>query len=245
MSLGIDACAEHEIGIKKMLEIFGCKTDRTGVAKRKIHKHPVAWLQNEKFGGFTSGRIEDWDGKPITIDYLLKHFVEYTESHTLFAGSKKERTYGGGLQCAWDDEEFAAFADNPEDIARLKQIYDAFMKDDIILFMTGGGWMGNGMAIGIASRMPKEITDKWEVFDQKQIRLKKAVAATDIESYLRKCGKHYFALRGEFTDETEKELTFFLNPMDQYKHNYGWFSLEDLITWGEDKGRVVKEQYRK
>lgn len=236
VALGVDACAEHECGIKQLMEMFEMDRSATGIAKRLIHAHPVEWYQNDKVGGFAS----NWPGERRNLDHLLL-CMEWVEPYVIFKGKPNERHSGGGFQGAWDEGEFAAFSDKPEEIALLKEIYEHIVKDDAILMMAKGAWvMSGGLAIGIASRMPERTKQEWEDFDQKQKRLKAAVAKTGIEEYLKKCGKTYFALRGEFKDETEKELTFLLNPMEQHKYNWGWYSLDDLIAWGENTGRVVK-----
>jgi len=44
--------------------------------------------------------------------------------------------------------------------------------------------------------------------------------------------------------EYSRELRFlsfyWLNPMEQKIHNYGWFTVEDLLLWAENKGPIPK-----
>lgn len=58
------------------------------------------------------------------------------------------------------------------------------------------------------------------------------------------CG--YYCLKPRWVSENEKLQTrypviFFLNPMRQREHDYGWFTVEELEQWTEGRGPVMKQ----
>lgn len=41
--------------------------------------------------------------------------------------------------------------------------------------------------------------------------------------------------------ETKYAIVFWLNPWEQRIHHSGWFTVEELELWAENKGPVMKE----
>jgi hypothetical protein len=67
---------------------------------------------------------------------------------------------------------------------------------------------------------------------------------------LTKAKKKWFALSPKWSGEikstvngeinTQFDVIFWLNPMDQHTNNAGWWTVEQLMQWGEGKGPVVE-----
>lgn len=70
-------------------------------------------------------------------------------------------------------------------------------------------------------------------------RLKEVVDKTNIYSILENAGKKYFALSVKWKDEKREDIIFWLNPMEQDKYNYGWFTINDLKDWAQNKGKII------
>jgi len=39
---------------------------------------------------------------------------------------------------------------------------------------------------------------------------------------------------------TKYPVMFWLNPQEQNKYRCGWFTVEELTEWAEDKGTIIK-----
>lgn len=145
---------------------------------------------------------------------------------------------GKGLRAAWDDASFGAVSDVPEDIEKLRQIFNQFKEKNIIFMPSGDCHMFDnpGLVIGIASAIPKETLKLWLDFDKEQHKIRKEFDATGIEKLLREKGKGYFALSPR--RDKDGSLVFWLNPMHQRENNFGYFKLEDLREWAEGKGKI-------
>ena len=59
-----------------------------------------------------------------------------------------------------------------------------------------------------------------------------------LEKILEKAKCRYYALSLRWKDDDKKEVIFWLNPMEQDKNNFGWFTVEDLKDWAKGKGKI-------
>lgn len=225
INLGSDMCAEHEWGIKDIKDCLGIDDSLIGLEKRKISSvfdEYLKWFENldhddgnGKWSGF-------WFGKIYSSPY--------------FDG----RAFGKDIFCQWDEKGFCVLSNNEKIIKKLKQIYDAFASNDIAVWVGGGGPFKNGgLCIAIASKLPKAIVNAWEKADLEKIELDKEVEKTGIISKLYKAGKRYHCLKAE---KFEGELKFWLNPCEQDKNNYGWYTVKDLESWIIGKGPIPKKR---
>lgn len=57
-----------------------------------------------------------------------------------------------------------------------------------------------------------------------------------IKKLLEKKGKRFFYLGPKMENG---KLIFWLNPMEQKKYKLGWYTLEHLQQWADDKGPVI------
>jgi len=233
-NLNADFCTEHEIGIKEIRRYFKIDSDKIGIEKRKIRTIP-----NE-------GRLLDLitreNNKTLlfTYDHMIKHFKEGEEIHELHLWSDKP------LACAWDEGSFGILTNKYQ--KELEELYEYFKKHDIVISLLGGGVFQNaGLHILIASRIPQKIQDEWKKADLDRIELEKADEKTKIRKILEKSKKSWFSLSPQWKTEnfkTEYKVVYWLNPMEQNIHNSGWFTVEDLQLWAEDKGPVIKTKKR-
>lgn len=70
--------------------------------------------------------------------------------------------------------------------------------------------------------------------------LENAVRKSGVMRRLRLAGMRYYALEPAWTDSTQAQLRFWLNPEDQATCKPGWYTAEDLILWTRGEGPVVK-----
>lgn len=229
VNLSSDFTAEHEWGIKEIQEAFGIdsRIESYGLAKRKITQLPKGFQLIDNHSGtvMKGGHIGGFG----YFHYDLFKSGYASELHF----------YKETLRAAWDESSFAVISEDPEQIAALQTIHDAFASLDIIIMLGGQKFIENaGLVIGIASRLPKSLTDGWKEFDKTHHELVKEADATGIKKLLSEKNKRYYALSPR-RDKAGK-LTFWLNPMEQHENNSGYFTLEDLKDWSEDKGKIVK-----
>ena len=72
--------------------------------------------------------------------------------------------------------------------------------------------------------------------DKEDYELQKAVDKTKIVETLKKANKEYYALEPRFFDGV---LKFWLNPKEQSKYNYGWFTVDELLLWTKNEGPIM------
>lgn len=225
VNLGADFTAEHEVGIAPLKAEFDIPVGPKdwGLVRRKITRLPVdfGWTTGYDKKGEGLYLCDSWDNKK-------PDFSGYSELRPIM-----DKT----LSCAWDDGSFAVFSTLPEEIKHLREIYEAFVKLDGVVFLGGGGiWQNSGLILAIASRIPQEFRNKWYDIDKDRYDIDREVEESGIRKLLADKGKRYFALSP--SRNADGSIRFWLNPMEQKQNNYGWFSLEDLKEWAEDKGKI-------
>lgn len=62
----------------------------------------------------------------------------------------------------------------------------------------------------------------------------------EVKATLRDQGKEWHSL--ERWQWMEGEIRFWLNPYEQDLYRTGWFSIDDLIAWTQDRGPIVIEE---
>lgn len=240
--LSADHCAEHEWGIKGIKRDLGITGEGFGIENRTItNADSVVLFKFTKRVG-NRGRKKQvqcacltnytrYDGKPIGIEDVTEYISDfrYTEGDKQTAG-------------AWNEEHFMFAVSGAEHIDALEMVYNAFKTNDIAVFLSNGAVFKNaGLSFAMVSRFPADVAKQMEDTDKSQARLNKAFADTGIADLLRKAGKQYFALSPRWTDDDETDLRYWLNPMDQANNNYGWFTLDDLKQWAENRGPIPKK----
>ncbi|NOK60330.1 MAG: hypothetical protein GFH27_549281n277 [Chloroflexi bacterium AL-W] len=59
----------------------------------------------------------------------------------------------------------------------------------------------------------------------------------EVKTTLQNQGKEWYSLeRWQWMDG---EVRFWLNPHDQSSYRTGWFSMDDLIAWSQDRGMII------
>ena len=230
VNLSSDFTAEHERGIKRLKEAFGIPLDGTtrknfGIGGRAVTVFREAMLFLDK-------------GKTHTC--LL--FNLYGRAKEIDWRNHPELCVGqGDIAAAWSDGDFGIITKNPYKI--LTELYEAFKRKDVCIMLGGGQFIENpGLLVVIASEIPKRIDEDLRRQDSSNFRLQEAVEKTNIRQILKEAGKKCLALEPKWKDKDEKEIQFWLNPYDQQNNNYGWFTLQDLLDWVQDKGRIPKKE---
>jgi hypothetical protein len=229
IALGADYCAEHEFGISSLQFAFGLQTDEKtwGIERRRVRQVPkglVLLHQKKKKEQCAALVFERYCDENRAIPSTL-----------VFYGDEE-------LVCAWDESSFGVMV-RQKDEKYLTEMIQAFRNHDVAIGLSGGHVFQNaGLSLMIISRLPKETLDTIYEADKDYYMLKKAAAKTGIEERLKKAGKRYFALSPRWADGTKKAVKFWLNPCDQHIYNSGWYSVQDLDNWIQNKGPIIKNR---
>jgi hypothetical protein len=244
IDLGADYCAEHEQGIAALNAILGLgegsSSSCLGIEKRKISKlnpDQASFIDSKnKKNGFTS-LVVGWMLKPATKKTDLPDEVKPYRG-------KKEVTE---LSCAWSEKDFAIYTESDDGRKNLRELNQALRVKNAALWVGGSGpFQNGGLCIIIVDRVSEENLKTLVKSDQDLIDLEIADESvqmqTQLKSKLKSSGKSYFALVPHWKKEhlTEYSIVYWLNPFDQGKSNFGYFTVEQLLEWSNNTGPVVK-----
>jgi hypothetical protein len=227
INLGADYCSEHEWGIKELKRQLGIP----GIEKFLGIKGRTTTLFPENQFFFDKGKTHTC----LTFEknYIRPHIG--WKNYELDNKPKK-------LATAWDEGTFGIVVENTHQKV-LEEIYEAFKRKDISLWLGGGHVFQNaGLCIAITSLIPEELTNKMLQADFDYQELQEAAKATGIHKILKGAKKEYFALSPRWKNDEKTEITFWLNPCEQQENNFGWYSVDDLKLWAEGKGPIPKKR---
>lgn len=221
---GNGGCYEHGEA-EPLKALFGVDGTAIGIPKRKLNTVPLdfQWVEDEGYAGFC-----------LNGGYSPRKPYFWKEGPDTFS--------------AWGDDSFFICANNPKGIAQLREIYEAVLAGDAVIWTGHEDLPGlnysvlasSGLMFAIASRLPAEFVQDWIQQDQIDLAINKEVAETGIVEKLAAAGKRYYALspsRG-----SGGQLLFFLNPAEQDRNNYGWFGVKDLEAWIRGEGPIPKQR---
>ncbi len=193
----------------------------------KIKKFPRS-LINFHWQFSSTGKVRSYDKKFKTIEELETHLEQ----------NPKMKITG-----FWDDSGFCVFGVGAEGRDVVKNIHDAYEKKDLAVWsgrFSGNPFAVGGLVIAVASQVPQHSLDLMYNSHLDALKLEVFVANTRIKETLASSGLRYFALAPAWANDDKTEVKFFLNPMDQGKHNFGWYTLKDLEEWAKGAGPIVK-----
>lgn len=258
LSLGHDMCAEHEWGVKALHQALGL-TGGLGVEGRtatqaapffrfETYKHSLPKERGslkapEKWPAAVlcvKAYTSDWDTDPT--DSVLDLVKNY---RLRFLGNPGDRWYKSerdNISTAWSQEGFIIHVRGEENVKHLTELAQLFRKNDLALADPHVlGFSRSGLSVVAPSRMLPEEKAKVMEDDVAMAKLVAAAKATGIEEVLKDAGKHYYALSPAWTDESQTAVRFYLNPREQKKFNFGWYTVDQLKAWANDAGPILKE----
>jgi hypothetical protein len=246
INLGADFVSEHEWGIKGIRQLFGMKETGHGLAKRTATKTPVArdWKTMQMVNG---ARLIETKKETILVVGEGQIPEDIKDVHRCFNLGR----YDDKLVTAWDDKSFGINAEKKEECEAVRALHAAILNNDVAIWVGGAGVFQNGgLIVCIASAIPAEKAQILADADVDRENLKKAADATGIEERLKKVGKKWFALSPSWLSKDMETVNgprksvhpvmFWLNPFAQDKHNYGWFTVEELDQWATDQGPCMQ-----
>lgn len=140
---------------------------------------------------------------------------------------------------AWDSSEFMAVGVNKA-AHDLEALYRKLLEGKAYLGLTApqNPFDRQGLTLmtedAITPEMREESVEKWKESRQLLARVRE----TGIFERLQQANKRFFALLPSVDEQNQ--LKFWLNPASQDKYNHGYFTVEELDLWAQDKGPILK-----
>lgn len=256
INLGADYCAEHEFGIKELRSAFGINDDPTlfGIQRRVVTKIPA----KDYHGNDTLQYLEFGTKKEpqavLVFGQHLSHVIEQLKGAGRFQDQAPECAIpkydkDATLGTAWSERDFGIHVKGAYGVEQLKAVYEAFLKNDIAIWVGGGQVFQNGgLILGIVSRLPADKLETMRAADEDRAKLNQVALDTGITAVLNEAGKRYYALSPRWKSRMNIErasaysVVFWLNPVEQQQNNAGYFTVEELQQWAKGEGPVPMKQ---
>lgn len=235
VNLGWDFVSEHEWGIKNTSHILGIKGEGDGPDRHLVNN--VSSIQSTT----------------VTINKVKWHMIFCHEYRDL----KSAKTSLPG----WFNEDstaIAAWSDGGFVVGiRDKKVHDAILdaltNDDAIVTLEqlfakeSNPFSNSGLKILIRSAIPQKWEEDWIAAHEDNRKLLAASDATGIKAKLKENGRGFYALSPRWISDIKKakskyDVVYWLNPAEQQKYNFGWFTVEDLEQWAEGTGPIMMEK---
>lgn len=254
VSLGYDYTSEHEWGFAGIKQKFGIpesNKDNKGVKCRTITKGQdviykvsgeYALLITKSYRMTGEESFEDLVPRDISHYHsMMKFMMEDNEN-------REEEKKRDPLVTAWDERDFCIIVNGVEEIEWLKQLYDAFKDNNIVVaavnLAPSNTFSNSSLAIAIADRLPKDVTDNLYDADNASYILSDycdKIGLTKLKEIKPSGGyrgeNYYMALSPKPISEedqkkynTKYEIIIWNNYSDD-DENYGWYTFEDVKKW--------------
>src|SRR5210317_1754591 len=183
VNLGWDCTAEHEWGISGIKRALGIPE---GGATRECHGFDVRKVSK------VTDQLQylEKDGEEYLGFFRHGNFEYYAKRFNHFYGDKN-------VLAAWSGEEF--FLRHAGSTGHLRELYDEFQKNNIVVFLgVSGPFANGGLKICIVDRIPQEAREEASERDLNLLDLQEE--AEDIGIYERIDESRYYALRPEWSE---------------------------------------------
>jgi len=225
VGLGSDFCSEHEWGIAGLANAFDLNREPTvfGIDRRIIRRVPPG--------------LKEFDFTPDQTYGL--YYLCYGDLMLEYADELRKRKIDRtSLRAAWDEASFGVVSDDPAEKKFIWELYGEFQKKNgVITFVKGMGIENPGLCLLIADRIPQSIRDGWYDADKDRHDLLEEMEKSGIEALLKEKGKRYFGLSPR--RQEDGSVLYSLNPYDQNRNKWGFYTLEELQEWASDRGPII------
>lgn len=201
--------------------------------------------------------------KTIEAKELKKSNSRFQVQRPSFKKTEVGEKYFSDLGAAWDDNGFAIFTSNAETGEFLVRMHASLLQkegSEPLAIWTGGAGNNPFARCGLVIGFPEKFDEKNnETHEEGERALRDSYWAahdTGIPALIPK--NKYFALspgpilktrilRQESGKpatncvvNTKHDIMFFLNPTEQKKNRFGWFTVEELEAWHIGEGPIIQ-----
>lgn len=241
--LGFDFCAEHEFGVGPLFQAMAMQeTPGIGLESRKIGMTPNRLR-------FVEYKHKPRDRRRKAYPAALLYCIPGTGWRTdeeLFQAARSETQFfsepgdtwhnpKNDICCAWSDSDFAIQVRGEENIARLRELKDAFDRADIVASTPHvmGFFRNGGLAFGILGKFSAQTLQAVRERDEAAKRLSDALKATGIEQKARESGRPASIANAFWEDGQPDTLRLYLCPADRRKFDSAWLTVDEAKKWAE------------
>lgn len=227
--------AEHEWGIKEMQRLFGIKILFPKEEVEKKYKNILSkffYKMNYDLPvSHNSKNLRVIETKDTIFLCPKDYEIQFIENKCYFL--KDEITAG-----MWDSKSFVIALKNTEEN---KQYFNELIKAEAENQLVIGFFpeLAKDLIIAKLSNFPISEIENYKEKRKDAIKLYEDFHNTKIEKILKENNKKFNSLTPKYI---EGKLCAWLNPTEQYQYNYGWFSIEDLKLWADNKGPILKRK---
>lgn len=254
--LAADHCAEHEHGISRIYMYLDAPIEEKDGIERYTMSQEEATKQRVQRLTVQASKTEtyfEWNQEARRSNKLKGPVTRlrfgYPDEKSHGRSDNRSETKMSG---SFDSGGFEVIGFSDETRSFIKKLHKAMLAGDFAAHMGGRNnpFGGGGLNLSIPSLVPQSVKDDVLNAHLEAKKLALAAEATGIHQILASVSNRpefvYFALAPRWATVEEKkstdhEVVFFLNPRSD-SANFGWFTVEDLISWTEGKGPVVKER---
>jgi hypothetical protein len=252
--LAPNSVGQHAMGIDRLLRRMGADSaDAHGI---------------RSFDGYVSTSVPEWTRDDLSHDEKL--WLDVGPKPRKLKSTSAVLCVEGGIQHAvgetarysplsvvtgaWDDSSFAVRGWDDAGRRIVDLVQEGLETRDLVIWVSGDIDMGHGhLCIARRSLVPAAMVARFDEDVAEQRRLHAAADATGIAERLAQIGpqtpfgrmRAYHALAPAWIDaETAQRsihpVRFFLNPTEQDRNNFGWFTVEELDQWIIGQGPIPK-----
>lgn len=267
VSLGADHCAEHEWGIERLQRLLGITgKGRAGIGRRTTQAKAIepGVLTFHEDGNYCALLCRTrYGGEPDYNQLTAAVAADKLPCSPRFTIPKKRKEKPGldpewEFSGAWRGEGFMLLA-HSRFVDWVRALHAAALRDDLAVFVggTSNPFDRGGLILCIVSEVPAKYLKQMRDADLDRDRLEKAAKKTGIHAVLKTAHKDYIALSPQWFSpggwggrpgeppKSKHQVMFWLNPSKQDVHAAGWYTVEELKQWADDKGPVFKANRQK
>lgn len=240
INLGFDFCAEHEQGIEDIYRILGIPPQTKPMGLEAVRVNNV-----------DSDKVVLVEDEQIILlvhkdNYYKEKLLRNREGflRSLISTYYMENRENRDFDAAWDHNGFCIISKNEDVVKMVKSIHENMFKKNLYCILSPSSWIGTGLTLLIADAVSEDIKKEELKADIAFFRLQKKFNKTKIVERIKKAGLRYYALypSSRIVDENSKfKFKVFLNPAEQHKYKFGWFTIEELKEWTLGRGPVIKD----
>ena len=218
--------AEHEWGIEELLSVLGVPSPHLRADENPefgLGRHCIAATQALRFVG-----------------------------DTLTSEPESEYGYATRLptETCWSQSGFAVIAKTPEQKKMLETIKAESTRGGLAVVygtfpgvVDAKGHVVSGLHLIVGSLVKRKDLKSFENDHRQLFQVRKRWVDAGGEKAAQACkkaGKNWYSLGSCYSENAEGTQTTWLNPQEQHLYRAGWFTVQDLRDWAQNKGKIIK-----
>ncbi len=248
IALGYDYCAEHEWGIKGIVQKLGIKglSNKTLGYKSRINNQVpkslvfgTSIVNGKKIKAALIMWSLDYDEKYTKFDWkMLPRDLEGNNRTTL---SKDDKS---SVIAAWGEGDFGIVVEGEKNVEFLEKLYKAFQNKNVLVgtFKKLKAFCNPSLTFLIKDLLPAGVEEEMVVQDKKSFELQKIIKKLNLEERLRKADKFnsddydgIICASPSWNNKKDRNTKHPVAVWINADKNYGWYTVEEVESFIKDK----------